>query len=473
MCPVDKAVAVQRLQHFAKAGYAAAIGQLSKSYLLTLDIVEENMETIAWDFRMLSHNPNVTPAFVRAHAGKGWDWKRLSWHGGDFLTAPDLCGGAFAPDRIDAAQISNEHVLLELDMDVVLRHPELGWDWHAMTLRNNVSVDFMLAHRQLPWNWESISTKFAPDQSPSLTLSHVVENPWLPWRWEIISFRHDVVTLDTVLQHPHLPWSWSGVSCNSNVTEDIVSARPDLPWDYACLARNTSISFEFILQHADKPWDVAYVSQRKGMDFERTWQQFPWMWNLVSSNPHVRLEFVMAQPALPWHWVSLSINHAIPIDGMLRHRELPWVWSIASMRSDLADQVVGSNMDLPWSWALLTDNDCISCDFVAMHPDRPWQWRYMFLKKRMSYSFYDRFKDLLPPVESVACYSARTFLRASASARVAYARRHMAAWRIQRAWMRAFYNPAHPVCRARLQREFHQIPLDILEAKCSRKKRRV
>lgn len=448
---VDEAIVVRRLRKLASDGDPNALGQLCKSSFLSLSILGKCTD-IPWDFRHLSSNASVTPDFVREHLEKPWDWKRLSWQGGEFLTAPDLCA-MDATERIDASQISYEYVLHDLPTDIILRYRNLPWDWYALTLRSDIEVDFIIAHRELPWDWHALSMKYSKRENVRLKFSHVVNNLWIPWRWDIISRRNDVVTFQDVLDNLHLAWCWSRLSCNTNVTENVVDQYPSLPWDYEFLTRNPRISFEYIKKHKDKAWDIVFLSEHKGRDFQETVQDFQWHWAIVSRNTNLTLQFVLDHLDLPWRWEFLSVNCGIFLQDMLKHKELPWNWSLASMRSDVTEAIVEQNLDVAWSWSLLTDNQKITCAFVARHSTKPWQWQHIMLKKQMSYEFYEKFKGMLPPTASIACHNACVFLRVTESDRWAYGREHMAAWRIQQAWLRAYYNPEYSVCCKRLKRD--------------------
>jgi len=98
-------------------------------------------------------------------------------------------------------------------------------------------------------------------------------------------------------------------------------------------------------------------------------------------------------------------------------------------------EFVQANLDKPWYWQWLGRNENITWNIVQANPDKDWNW----------YALSENPKMLSYPLAEIE----RT------------ARRFIAAWRIQRAFKEAYYNPEYKMCRERLVSDFAQMAKDL------------
>jgi hypothetical protein len=90
---------------------------------------------------------------------------------------------------------------------------------------------------------------------------------------------------------------------------------------------------------------------------------------------------------------------------------------------------------MPWDLSLLSENPNITLNIVQANPNKKWCW----------YGISSNPQVLkVPPAEIE---------------RTAW--RFIAAWRIQRAFKEAYYNPTHKFCKNRLMREFAGMAEDL------------
>jgi hypothetical protein len=457
-------IVVERLRNLIETDRIDIVRLLCKHDGIAATFIEEVPE-LPWDFGMLSYNPSVTPAFVRRHLDAAWDWKILSRRGGEFLAADDLCNKC-PPRRVDASVISCELVLPYLDPWYAIHHPDLDWDWRHITMRGHISVEFILEHRdRAPWDLTVLTSK----RCKTLTMDIIVGNPDIPWDFHVLCAREDVFcNIEDVLRHPGLPWDWVRLSQNPSIAnEDALERHPDLPWDYDSLSWNENVSLDYVRAHPDKPWnmDVAVSLKEKSTERQlRFWmtQAMPWTWDMLSGSTYVTLPLVLQHRSLPWNWTTLSHNLLITIDEIIQTPNLPWNWDVVSARADIDENVVDAHPELPWNWHMLSSSTCVTLDFIERHADKPLNWMVIALKKCIDLAFYERFKDRLPSATFIACYNPGVFLRVSAGVYEKEARRHMAAWRIQRWWLQQYYHPQARVCRQRLKRSFDELQSDTL-----------
>ena len=46
-----------------------------------------------------------------------------------------------------------------LTIDIILKYPDLDWDWNDLTLNEGITLDNILQNFQFGWKWEGISLK--------------------------------------------------------------------------------------------------------------------------------------------------------------------------------------------------------------------------------------------------------------------------------------------------------------------------
>ena len=88
-----------------------------------------------------------------------------------------------------------------------------------------------------------------------------------------------------------------------------------------------------------------------------------------------------------------------------------------------------------WNWYSLSKNPQVTWDIVQANPDKPWDWRWLSRNPNV-------LRYPLAEMERTAWH-------------------FIAAWRIQRAFKKAYSNPEYKMCRDRLMCEFAGMAKDL------------
>ena len=119
----------------------------------------------------------------------------------------------------------------------------------------------------------------------------------------------------------------------------------------------------------------------------------------------------------------MSLKEYINSIKICQDYDIPYDWSGLSCNKNITMKDVLDDPDRPWDWNSLSYNENITMNDVLDNPDKPWDWYN--LSKRIS----------LIDIEK-------------------HCRIWFASKKIQRYWLKAYYDPERTVCRRRLMREF-------------------
>jgi hypothetical protein len=225
-----------------------------------------------WDWTNVSGNKNISSLTVETHLDLPWDFNELS---------------------------------LWIDLDVILRHPDRGWNWHRVSSRPDIDLKIITDNR-LPWNWSALS---------------------------------DIVPWHFVQSRPQIRWNWHKLSRSPKISNVVRCIYRDYPWDWRYLTR--CISFNFIMNNPEKEWD----------------------WRYLSIHPDIKIEHILAHPTKPWDWEALS--HRVPPYQKAENPQLPWRRN--SYSSEICEppdryetyEVIRSTPDKVWYWD----------EFIYMNPN--------------------------------------------------------------------------------------------------------
>ena len=128
-----------------------------------------------------------------------------------------------------------------LTMEIILAYPSLMDFDVGLIFETNmnliININDILAHPELKWNWIRVS------KNPSVTLDIVLSNIDKPWNWKYLS-RHRNITMADIQSHLDLPWNWYSVSNNPNLTMEMIESHPDKEWNWffinMCITLTTS-----------------------------------------------------------------------------------------------------------------------------------------------------------------------------------------------------------------------------------------
>ncbi len=120
---------------------------------------------------IVSENPVLDEAFVRAHPEFLWDAKGLSRN-------PSLSERFLQKLGIPKeVKVHEQPRLLEIDWDSIVSTPEIEWDMKMFSRSARVSIHDLWRY-PLVWDFAELS------QNPSLTWDHVRAFPEKPWDYE-------------------------------------------------------------------------------------------------------------------------------------------------------------------------------------------------------------------------------------------------------------------------------------------------
>ncbi len=92
-----------------------------------------------WNWRYLSHNPNITIEDIISNPDKPWDWEYIS---------------------------SNPNITME----DIKTNPDKPWNWRYLSHNPNITIEDIISNSDMPWNWSNISSnKFTKSKKDYLT----------------------------------------------------------------------------------------------------------------------------------------------------------------------------------------------------------------------------------------------------------------------------------------------------------------
>lgn len=173
---------------------------LSSSPALSLQFIRKHPDfKVVWGKGTgrggLSANPNITEDFVKTNLDKPWSWFHL---GRNKQISTEFI--------LNHGSIPQWDGLATRDFDLMLRMPEIEWDWpYASEI---VTPEFLLSHLKLP------------------QMTHFNEE-----------FRKD----------KFFPWFWDRISYNKNITPEFIEKYIDVfPWDWYWMSFNPNLTLEFV-----------------------------------------------------------------------------------------------------------------------------------------------------------------------------------------------------------------------------------
>jgi hypothetical protein len=106
-------------------------------------------------------------------------------------------------------------------------HPDLEYDWVALSRHPNIIWEFVMHNATLPWDWGELT------RHPNISIQTIIENTAFPWVYENIMDNPNLTFNDIIGYNPyirvidHVAYLSYGdyyLSC--------------FAWDYARLSRN-------------------------------------------------------------------------------------------------------------------------------------------------------------------------------------------------------------------------------------------
>lgn len=309
----------------------------------------------------------------------------------------------------------------ELPWKFINQNIDRSWNWALLSERPDIDFEVIRSHTNKPWDWRRISN------NPAISLETIEQYPDYFWSFDkrkvpfgilrkIPSYQSVVraasghISLDEILDNLDFPWDWNQISSRSDISMKYVQDHIQLPWNFHLLSQKKDIDWELVEKYIHNSWDFGTLSKRKGIPL-RLVAAHPTKWD-IKTVFHVNKywELVDLFPAMNWNFRKMD---DAPWWLITKFPYACWYWRSLSIREDLPIPFLRTHVDLEWSWDKLSLNPSITAEFVYHHRWYPWNWH--IIKKRMA--------------------------------------SEIAAIRIQRWWLRLYYDPSSHICYQRLLRD--------------------
>ena len=360
----------------------------------------------------------------------------------------------------------------DIPLPLVEAFPDKPWNWEILSIHDDLTCAFVERLIDRPWNFMNLSVIYNVDteekvkQLWALVAKHP-EKPWNVWRLS----DHTYVDWEFVFAHPD--WQWNTYALTQNIPSWAhVMRYLDWPWNWNSLPSAPWFCYSLVEEHPqDVPWDWRGLSEHAPWSFVLDHMDLPWDWHQVTytavqSDHASNRDFIVVfhHPECPWDWDVLT--HALLRDFYLldtvkehafrilkEHIDKPWNFQILSSNVEaLTWAFVEAHADKAWNWKRLSEEHDVLWPFVERHLDKEWDWFRLSRSETLTWAFVEKHPEL--PWDWGNLLSNKRLWAWRADEKEAYARRFLAARRIQRRWRECVRNPNCVVCRRRLAREF-------------------
>ena len=368
-----------------------------------LDFWNDNRDTCWW---MLSTNHDVTLDVVKALPEKPWDPAGFRYN--PSFSASDLveytklqkirCGSADGAGDAATRDVyySGKPDFHFADLERMFADEGYPIDGvYGMPRRLSMMKD-VFGQENPNMTWDLYQRHFAgarsPMANPAVANARTIrENPTFQWGDK---YNYDVMMLNRAM--------------GAEALAELERLYPGIPfWNWSQYSWSDAVTWNVVMQYWDKPWDMAGLSRNsKVIDWKRL---ADWPNGLVRAG-----DAAPADRSRAWDWKGLTANPAV-----------------ATWRR------VRENPDLPWWPESLSLNREVCLWEAISAPPEDWVRAGVRCWKPRA-----------------QCYVWSKVRFVSDAERAHLARRWMAAWRIQRRWLAAYYTPETRVWRNRMLWEF-------------------
>lgn len=257
------------------------------------------------------------------------------------------------------------------------------------------------------------------------------------------------ISLQTILNHPEYEWSLEGISKNPNLTWEFVKTykdgvmlrNDDLIWDY----RLHSLYYDHDYENNEDMREIVIPPSRILKTPDYTVDEIITIWskgespiaNLMRST-RLFPQDLLDHPEVEWQYRRFAcVNPNMTISYFKKFIELGYITNW------------GSN-------SLATFNSAFSFEDIINTPELGWDYNDVGINKTLRFQFIldnptINGKEYLDYVDD------NEFVVEKAAFLERRRRDYLAAYKIQQWWWRVTSNPANPVCRRRLEREYAEM----------------
>ena len=188
----------------------------------------------------------------------------------------------------------------------------------------NINIDDVLRNPQIKWNYRDLS------MNPSVTLDFVLANPQLNWCYCMISMNPNITMAD-VLAHPEMEWCGVALSANPNITVREIEANPQILWDMDYLAINRNITPQTIIHgqviksiylFCNENFTIHKAAIPNYIDLNYVLGHNFRCCNFVSKNPNITIDDILKYSGWDFHEISRGAN--ITMQNVLKNRHISW-----------------------------------------------------------------------------------------------------------------------------------------------------
>ena len=322
---------------------------------------------------------------------------------------------------VDELEVSNFSCLEQLTQDMVLKFPNLPWNYSTKHFSTTMSLEFIDNHIHFNWNWSIVSL------NPNLTLEFVSKHRDKNWNWIYIA-AGPKFTVCELEEYIHISKILLGTIYRDDLTSDfcnkyLLDIHPNdicsktrspkalceskYEIDWVILSYNFFLEEDIIKDNLDKPWSWNVLSFCCKFEIISNNPNFPWHWNVISYRPELDKNLVLKYIDKPWNWKNVVVHvHDIDSEFITKIFHTDWTWSNIIDSRNISDQIICSFPHVSWDWSgSISHMKDLTMKIINKFPDKPWNLFRICPNPRFNPNdlceiFFERNSEVLPELLS-------------------------------------------------------------------------
>lgn len=228
---------------------------------------------------------------------------------------------------------------------------------------------------------------------------------------------------------------------NLNIIDKLVTNNKEFPNLWKSISCNPEFDITWYEKYPYKPWESKYwcFSTHFKIDWVIKYPDVDWSWVDICYHSSVTFEILVKNINLPWNWSGLATNQRVDIRWLeifAKQKCKTKIWKKLSYHSNLQLSWIQKYSFFPWDWKYISECQNLRLEWLLAFPHKSWNWSTISDSPHMEYTWYLAFPDadwdfgelMLNPnfYQSYLVYQAR---------------RYLAAYKIQKWWVKILYNP--------------------------------
>ena len=228
---------------------------------------------------------------------------------------------------------------------------------------------------------------------------------------------------------------------NLNIIDKLVADNMEFPNFWKSISSNPEFDITWYAKYPDKPWETKYwcFSANFKINWVIEYPNINWSWSDISYHTNVTLEDIQKYSYLPWIWPRLATNSRVDIkwlDIFVKQKCKTKIWKKLSYHPNLQLSWIQKYSIFPWNWKLISENKNLTLEWLVEFPYKSWNWSIISDSPHMDYTWYLTFPEAQWNFSELMLNP--NFYQ---SYRVFQARQYLAAYKIQKWWIKILYNP--------------------------------